>query len=223
VVNGATHNNDAVAHQAQADLTNAYNVAAGQATTADLSNTDLGNRTLTAGTYKYTLVRAAHRSAHARRPEQPRRPIRLPDRLAADHGLGQLGRAAQRGVPCNVYWQIGSSAVLGSTTAFQGNVMALTSISLNNGATVIGRLLARNGAVTLINNVINGAQCGASTSEGGDTLGPATPPRVAVRRPGPGRPAQRSSCRGDVHRARRVGRVRRRPAPPGSAPRSAAA
>ena len=54
VVNGATHNNDAVAHQAQADLTTAYNVAAGQATTADLSNTDLGNRTLTAGAYKYS-------------------------------------------------------------------------------------------------------------------------------------------------------------------------
>ena len=78
--------------------------------------------------------------------------------------------------------------MLGSTTAFQGNVMALTSISLNNGATVIGRLLARNGAVTLINNVINGAQCGASTSEGGDTLGPgATAPGggSGIRRPAP--------------------------------------
>ena len=51
-------------------------------------------------------------------------------------------------IPCNVYWQVGSSATLGTTTAFQGNVMALASISLNNGATVIGRLLARNGAVT---------------------------------------------------------------------------
>ena len=40
--------------------------------------------------------------------------------------------------PCNVYWQVGSSATLGTTTAFQGNIMALTSISLNNGATVAG-------------------------------------------------------------------------------------
>ena len=57
--------------------------------------------------------------------------------------------------PCNVFWQVGSSATLGTTTAFQGNLMALTSISLNNGATVIGRLLARNGAVSLINNVLD--------------------------------------------------------------------
>ena len=61
--------------------------------------------------------------------------------------------------PCNVYWQVGSSATLGTTTAFQGNLMALASISLNNGATVIGRLLARNGAVTLINNVLDGSRC----------------------------------------------------------------
>ena len=57
--------------------------------------------------------------------------------------------------PCNVYWQVGSSATLGTTTAFQGNLMALTSISLNNGATVIGRMLARNGQISLINNVLD--------------------------------------------------------------------
>jgi hypothetical protein len=172
VVNGATHNNDAVAKQAQADLTNAYNVAAGQATTADLSSTNLGNRTLKAGAYKYSSS------------AQLTGPLTLdaennPDAQFVFQIGSQLTTASASSVvlvngasPCNVYWQIGSSAVLGSTTAFQGNVMALTSISLNNGATVIGRLLARNGAVTLINNVINGAQCGASTSEGGDTLGP---------------------------------------------------
>jgi hypothetical protein len=56
VVNGATHDNDAVAAQAQADLATAYDVAAGQpvAPSDDLSGTDLGNRTLTAGAYRYT-------------------------------------------------------------------------------------------------------------------------------------------------------------------------
>jgi hypothetical protein len=76
--------------------------------------------------------------------------------------------------PCNVFWQVGSSATLGTTTAFQGNLMALASISLNNGASVIGRLLARNGGITLINNVLDASRCGASTS-GPDTTPGTTP------------------------------------------------
>ena len=56
VVNGATHANDAVAANAQPDLTTAYNVAAGQPVSPanDLTGTDLGNRTLNAGAYRYT-------------------------------------------------------------------------------------------------------------------------------------------------------------------------
>jgi hypothetical protein len=55
----------------------------------------------------------------------------------------------------NVYWQVGSSATLGTTTAFKGSILALTSIALNTGATIdYGRALARNGAVTLDSNVI---------------------------------------------------------------------
>ncbi len=53
VVNGATHANDAVARQAQADLTTAYDVAAGQAVTRDLTGTDLGGQALSAGAYRY--------------------------------------------------------------------------------------------------------------------------------------------------------------------------
>jgi hypothetical protein len=166
VVNGATHDNDAVATQAQADLTTAYNVAAGQPVSGanDLSNTDLGNRTLTAGAYKYTSA------------AQLTGPLTLdaqgnPDAQFVFEIGSKLTTAPASSVvlirgasPCNVFWQVGSSATLDSTTLFQGNLMALTSISVNNGVHVIGRLLARNGQISLINDVLDGAQCGTAAA-----------------------------------------------------------
>src|ERR1044072_4379968 len=73
--------------------------------------------------------------------------------------------------PCNVYWQVGSSATLDTTTVFQGNLMALTDISLNNGATVFGRMLAREGQISLINNVLDGSMCGTGSADS-----PTSPP-----------------------------------------------
>ena len=64
--------------------------------------------------------------------------------------------------PCNVWWRIGSSATLDTTTSFVGNILALTSITLNTGATLNGRALAQTGAVTLDSNTITEAIC-AST------------------------------------------------------------
>jgi hypothetical protein len=61
--------------------------------------------------------------------------------------------------PCNVFWQVGSSATLGTTTRFAGNILALASITMNNGVQLHGRALARNGAVTLINDTITAAHC----------------------------------------------------------------
>ena len=58
---------------------------------------------------------------------------------------------------CNVYWQVGSSATLGTTTAFRGNILALTSIDINTGAAIVdGRALARNGEVTMQSNTVAG-------------------------------------------------------------------
>ena len=166
VVNGPTHNNNAVANQAQSDLTIAYNAAAGQpvAPADDLTGTDLGNRTLAAGAYRYTSS------------AQLTGPLVLdaegdPDAQFVFEIAAELTTAPASSVvlvneasPCNVFWQVGSSATLDTTTAFQGNLMALTSISLNNGASVIGRVLARNGQISLINNVLDGSQCGADTT-----------------------------------------------------------
>ena len=165
VVNGATHNNNGVANQAKSDLTTAYNVAAGQAVTADLSGTDLGNRTLTAGAYRYSssaqLTGPLTLNAEGNPNAQFVFMIGSTLTTASASSVVLINGAS----PCNVYWQVGSSATLGSTTAFQGNLMALSSISLNNGATVIGRMLARNGQVSLINNVLTRSPC--STGSGG--------------------------------------------------------
>ena len=161
VVNGATHENDGVASQAQSDLTNAYNVAAGQpvAPADDLSGTNLGNRTLGPGAYRYTsdalLTGALTLDAEGDPNAQFVFEIGSALTTASASSIVLVNGAS----PCNVYWQVGSSATLGTTTAFEGNLMALTSISLNNGASVIGRMLARNGQISLINNVLTKPLC----------------------------------------------------------------
>ncbi|MDX6493446.1 MAG: hypothetical protein QOH02_1381, partial [Gaiellaceae bacterium] len=74
--------------------------------------------------------------------------------------------------PCNVFWQIGSSATLGAASTFAGSILALTSITMNDAVTVNGRALARNGAVTLINDTITPAAC---ATPGGATPGGTSP------------------------------------------------
>jgi hypothetical protein len=167
VVNGATHNNNGVAAQAQLDLAIAYDVAAAQPVLPadDLTGTDLGNRTLTSGAYRYSssaqLTGPLTLDAEGDPNAQFVFEIGSTLTTASASSVVLVNGAS----PCNVYWQVGSSATLGTTTAFQGNLMTLADISLNNGATVIGRLLARTaGAVTLINNYLSRPQCTTGTT-----------------------------------------------------------
>jgi hypothetical protein len=173
VVNGATHNNNGVASQAQLDLATAYDVAAAQPVLPadDLTGTDLGNRTLTAGAYRYSssaqLTGALTLDAEGNPNAQFVFEIGSTLTTASASSVVLINGASA----CNVHWQVGASATLGTTTAFQGNLMTLADISLNNGATVIGRLLARSaGAITLINNVLSRPQC-ATDSDTDSTPG----------------------------------------------------
>ena len=152
VTTGAIHPNDAVAAGAQVDATAAYNNAAGQACDVDLSGQNLGGLTLTPGVYCFSSS------------------AQLTGQLTLDGGPGSVfvfrigstlttATGAQvsliNGVePCNVFWQVGSSATLGTATNFQGNILALTSVTLNTGTSTSGGLYALNGAVTLDTNEI---------------------------------------------------------------------
>ena len=204
VVNGATHANDAVAAQAQADLTTAYDVAAGQPVPPanDLTGTDLGNRTLTAGAYRFTssaqLTGALRLDAEGDPNAQFVFEIASTLTTASASSVQLVNGAS----PCNVFWQVGSSATIGTTTAFQGNLMALSDISLNTGATVLGRVLARNGGVTLDDNVINASMC--ATTPGGT---PTTPGAVAGGS-GQAPPASRTTLATRIGTARLIARPR---------------
>lgn len=208
VVNGATHNNNGVARQAQLDLATAYDVAAGQPVPPGnvLTGTNLGNRRLTAGAYRYSssaqLTGALTLDAQGDPNAQFVFEIGTTLTTASASSVVLINGAS----PCNVYWQVGSSATLGTTTAFQGNLMTLASISLNNGATVIGRLLARSaGAVTLINNYLSRPGCTAATT---------SDDAAAAREAAATRARARAQARARARRAaRRQGRATIRRAP----------
>lgn len=191
VVNGARHATDEVAAKAQLDLTKAYDEAAGQSVLPqnDLSGTDLGERKLGPGVYRYNaaalLTGALTLDAEGRYDAEF--VFQIGSQLTTESASSVV--LVNGASPCNVYWQVGSSADIGTTTAFQGNLMALTSISLKAGATVLGRMLARNGQVSLIDNVLTRPVCATDTplpdttpagtpqggSETGSAIGPAAP------------------------------------------------
>jgi len=190
VVNGATHANDAVARQAQADLTTAYDVAAGQPVSPGnvLTGTDLGNRTLSAGAYRYDTSAQLTGQLTLDAAGDPNAQFVFEIGSTLTTASASSVRLINGASPCNVYWQVGSSATLDTTTAFQGNILALQSIALNNGASVIGRALARNGAVTLDNNVLDNSRC--TTASQGPTpvetppAGPGSPTTPGETPPG---------------------------------------
>lgn len=164
---GTIHSGDAVAQQAQVDLTTAYNTLAGESVTKVLTGTNLGGLTLTPGVYFFatsaqltgTLILNAEGLANASWVFQIGSSL-----TTASNSVVSI---INPGSNDSLYWQVGSSATLGTTTDFAGNIVALTSITLNTGATdECGRILASDGAVTLNDNTIS-TGCQNFAGEGG--------------------------------------------------------
>jgi hypothetical protein len=150
-VTGVKHISDAVALQAKNDLITAYRDAANAPVTTNMTGLNLGGKNLTPGVYKFDSS------------AQLTGTLTLSGNGIYIFQVGSTLTTATSSVvatidgaqACGVYWQVGSSATLGSATHFQGTLMALTSITMVTGANITsGRAMARNGALTLDANHI---------------------------------------------------------------------
>ena len=158
---GTNHAADAVTQQAKLDLVTAYDTAAGAGSTSAIA-ADLGGRTLVPGVYTSAssigltgvLTLDARGNPNAVFVFQAGSTL-----TTASASRVVLINGAQS---CNVYWQVGSSATLGTGSTFRGSIIALTSITVTTGVTIDGRVLARNGAVTLDSDTITTSACAHS-------------------------------------------------------------
>jgi len=163
-VGGTINACNASSSKAQRDLTTAYNVAMGLTRTATLTGQNLGGMTLTPGVYFFASSAQLTGTLTLNNLGNPNAVFvfQIGSTLTTASNSSVIFSSSL--TDSNVYWQVGSSATLGTTTSFQGNILALTSITMNNGASIgCGSALAINGAVTLNNNVIGGG-CSGSTS-----------------------------------------------------------
>ena len=164
---GTLHGGNATAAAAQGDLTTVYTTLAGLPCAASVGP-NLAGLTLTQGVY--CLGAAASNLTGTLTLDAQGNPaavfvFQMSSTLITSSGSTvSLINGANA---CSVQWQVSSSATIGTGTTFVGNILALTSISMNNGANLTGRALARNGAVTLDNNTISFLACGTGGGPGG--------------------------------------------------------
>ena len=158
-LSGAAHLADAVALQAQADLKTAYDNAAGRTPFATVG-AELGGTTKTPGVYVSSSSAFGITGTLTLDAKGDPNAVFIfksaSDLITASGSNIKLINGAR---PCGVYWQVTSSATLGTGSHFVGHLMALQSIAAQTGATITGQLLARNGTVTLDTNTITNVQC----------------------------------------------------------------
>lgn len=181
IIGGIIHAANAVAGQAQSDLTAAYTAVAGTACNVDLTGQNLGGLTLTPGVYCFST--SAQLTGILRLDFQGNPNalflFKIGSTLTTASGSSViLINNGGSNCPSNLFWQVGSSATFGTGSSFTGNVLALSSITLTTGAQLAGRALARNGAVTLDTNTVT--RCGPAGVCPVIAVNPTTLPNGAI-------------------------------------------
>ena len=178
VVGGTIHAADATAATAQVDLTTAFTTLGALPCGLDLTGTNLGGLTLTQGVYCFSTSAQLTGTLTLNAQGNPNAVwvFRIGSSLTTASGSSVV--FINGGNACAAEWQVGASATLGTGTSFAGNILAQSSITLNTNANLLGRALARTGAVTLDSNNIAAFAACAAGGGGGGAPPPFPPPGV---------------------------------------------
>jgi uncharacterized repeat protein (TIGR01451 family) len=156
---GTNHAGDATTQGAKNDLTTAYNTAVGEGPISAIS-ADLGGQILSPGVYNSGSSIGLTGTLTLDGGGDPNAVFVFQAGSTLTTASASVVKLINNAQACNVFWQVGSSATLGTNSIFKGDILALTSATLNTGTNVEGRVLAQNGAVTLDTNTITKAVCG---------------------------------------------------------------
>lgn len=159
---GTNHGGDAVTQSAKADLVTAYNDAASRTPVLPISG-NLGGQVLVPGVYQASSSILLNGTLTLDAQGDPNAVFIFQIGSTITTGSGSNITLINGAQHCRVFWQVGSSATLGTNSIFAGTIMAFTSITATTGVTVDGRLLARNGAVTMDTNRIMITICSEAT------------------------------------------------------------
>jgi len=149
---GTIHAGDGVAKQAQIDASAAYTALAGQDCNVDLTGKDLGGMTLTPGVYCFNTSAQLTGDLVLDALGNPLAVWVFKTGSTLTTASGSSVAVINGGQVLNVFWQVGSSATLGTTTRFSGNILAFESVTLTTGASLIGRAFGLTGGVTMDTN-----------------------------------------------------------------------
>lgn len=181
-VSGTNHAGDSVTQGAKTDLTTAYTKAAGQGPTTAIA-ADLVGQTLKPGVYNSASAVGLSGVLTLDGAGDPNAVWVFQAGSTLITASGSKVVLLNGAQSCHVYWQVGSSATLGTNSLFTGTILALTDISLQTGAAVNGRVLARNGAVTMDSNTITRSACSTTTPSASATA--TATPQVTATPSGP--------------------------------------
>jgi Ice-binding-like/PEP-CTERM motif len=177
IVNGTTYDGNAVAMQAQLDALAAYNFFQGLSPNQNLTGQNLGGLELTPGVYAYNSSAQLTGELMVNWQGLSNQDVVFQIGSTLTTASASMVVGINAGQNDNIYWIIGSSATLGTTTSFQGTIIADQSATLNTGATDnCGRVIALNGAVTLDDNFIDNCSTGTSGSSGTSSTSGGTVP-----------------------------------------------